>query len=84
MLEILKGKRLGVALCGSFCTFKYVFAAIDALQQAQAQVFPIMSFNAAAIDTRFGKAEEHLQYLYVQVKMLKVLQLLEHRLPMNY
>ena len=63
MLEILKGKRLGGALCGSFCTFKHVFAAIDALQQAGAQIFPIMSFNAASIDTRFGKAQDHLHYL---------------------
>lgn len=63
MLETLKGKRLGIALCGSFCTFKHVFGAIDALQQTQAQIFPIMSFNAASIDTRFGKAQDILRYL---------------------
>ena len=63
MLDCLGGKRIGVALCGSFCTFKYVFGAISALQEAGALIFPVMSFNAASIDTRFGKAQDHLQYL---------------------
>lgn len=60
---ILKDKRIGFAMCGSFCTFSYCFEALENLLKLGAEVIPIMSFNAAAIDTRFGKAEEHLKRL---------------------
>lgn len=63
MLENLWGSRVGVALCGSFCTFEYVFAAISRLIDAGAEIYPIMSFNAASLDTRFGKAQEHIKRL---------------------
>lgn len=55
----LNGLRVGVALCGSFCTFSKVFPEIERLCGLGCEVFPIMSFNAASLDTRFGKAEEH-------------------------
>ena len=54
-------KRIGFALCGSFCTFSQAIKQIEVLVEMGADVFPIMSFNAYSISTRFGKAEEHIE-----------------------
>lgn len=61
--EALNGKRIGFALCGSFCTFEKAFSAMEELKKSGAELTPIMSFNAAAIDTRFGKAADHIVHL---------------------
>ena len=52
----LKGARVGCAMTGSFCTFSKAFRAFEALRAAGAELFPIMSENAYALDTRFGSA----------------------------
>ena len=54
----LIGARIGCAMTGSFCTFKRAFEAWQALRDAGAALTPIMSFNAASVDTRFFPAEE--------------------------
>ena len=59
----LKGKKIGFAVCGSFCTFKKAFEQLERLIGFGADVTAVMSFNAASIDTRFGKAAEHIEYL---------------------
>ncbi len=51
--------NIGFALCGSFCTFKSAIEQIKNLAELGYNVIPIMSFNAANIDTRFGKAAQH-------------------------
>ena len=53
----LNGKKIGFALCGSFCTFEKAFAAMERLISLGAELTPIMSFNAYNMDTRFGTAE---------------------------
>ena len=53
-------KRLGFALCGSFCTFKKVLAEMEKLAETY-DIIPIMSEGAAATDTRFGKAEDFIK-----------------------
>ncbi|WP_028510712.1 dipicolinate synthase subunit B [Ruminococcus sp. NK3A76] len=55
--------RVGFALTGSFCTFDKAFAAAQGLVDSGFDVIPIMSFNAAGMDTRFGKAEDHIKRL---------------------
>ena len=55
-------KRIGVALCGSYCTYEQVFPQLEKLA-ARYELVPIMSETAAATDTRFGTAEEHLRRL---------------------
>lgn len=50
--------RIGCAMTGSFCTFKRVFEAWRALSAAGAVLTPILSFNAASVDTRFYPASE--------------------------
>ncbi len=52
--------KIGFALCGSFCTFAPAIEQLEALSAAGHELVPIMSFNASAIDTRFGKAEDHI------------------------
>lgn len=73
---MLKGKRIGFAVCGSFCTFKKAFAELERLIGAGADVTAIMSFNAAGLDTRFGKASEHIEYLerITQKKVIKTIE----------
>lgn len=50
--------RIGCAMTGSFCTFKAVFEAWRALRATGAALMPILSFNAATVDTRFYPAAE--------------------------
>ncbi len=52
----LNHARIGCAMTGSFCTFAAVFGAWRALRETGASLIPIMSFNAASLDTRFGSA----------------------------
>ena len=52
--------NIGFALCGSFCTYAQIFPIMEALAKEH-QVFPIFSFSAASIDSRFGTAQEHIQ-----------------------
>lgn len=55
-------KLLGLAMCGSYCTFAQVFAAAEALREDY-ELLGIMSETAAETDTRFGTAVEHIRRL---------------------
>ncbi len=57
----LKGKRIGVALTGSFCTYEKVFRELKKLTEEGAFVQTIFSDAAGRIDSRFGKAEDFLK-----------------------
>ncbi|MBO5702450.1 MAG: dipicolinate synthase subunit B [Clostridia bacterium] len=52
--------KIGFAMCGSFCTFSSAFEQMTLLRDAGHEIVPIMSFNASKIDTRFGKASDHV------------------------
>lgn len=58
----MEKKRLGVALCGSYCTYEKLFAALPALAE-RFNLVPIMSDTAAETDTRFGTAAETIRRL---------------------
>ena len=58
----MEKKRLGLALCGSYCTYDKLFAALPGLLERY-ELIPIMSDTAAATDTRFGRAAEHSRRL---------------------
>ena len=51
-------KTIGLAMCGSFCTFSRVLDAFSALDRAQYDLVPIQSQAAYATDTRFGAAAD--------------------------
>ena len=53
-------KRLGFALCGSFCTFKKVISEMEKLAEIY-DITPIMSEGASSINSRFGKAEDFIR-----------------------
>ena len=50
-------KRLGLALCGSYCTYEKVLKEAEKLA-ADWDLTALMSETAACTDSRFGKAEE--------------------------
>ncbi len=54
--------KIGIALTGSFCTYKRVFSEIENLAKNY-EIFPIMSETSANTDTRFGNCEEHKIHL---------------------
>lgn len=60
-MESLKGARIGCVMTGSFCTFKEVFESWRKLKDMGADLTPIMSFNAASLDTRFYPAKEAVE-----------------------
>ncbi len=50
----LRGKRIAIAVTGSFCTFDSVFDALEDLNDAE--LYPILSDKVYSMDTRFGTA----------------------------
>ena len=58
----MEKKRVGLALCGSYCTYEKLFAAAARLAE-QYELVPIMSDTAAETDSRFGTATEHIKKL---------------------
>lgn len=54
----MRNLTIGFAFTGSFCTFAPALAQLEALAENGPKIIPIMSFNAATIDSRFGKAED--------------------------
>lgn len=57
----LNGARIGCVMTGSFCTFKQVFSVWEDLRAVGADLTPIMSYNAASLDTRFYPAKEAVE-----------------------
>ena len=57
----LKGKKIGVAFTGSFCTYEKAFLALEKLVGEGAKVQPIFSEAAKSIDSRFGNAEDFVK-----------------------
>ena len=55
-------KKLGLALCGSYCTYEKLFAEAKRLAE-EYELYPIMSDTAAETDTRFGTAAAHIRAL---------------------
>ena len=56
----LEHKKIGFVLTGSFCTFSKTIPKIKELIKMDAEVIPIMSYNAYNLDTKFGKAEDFI------------------------
>ena len=54
----LKGRKVGVAFTGSFCTYKNVFDELQKLADEGAEIQTIFSDAAKSIDSRFGNAED--------------------------
>lgn len=59
----LEGKNIGFVLTGSFCTFSKTIEQIKKIKDENANIIPIMSFNAYNMDTKFGKAKEIIEQI---------------------
>ena len=55
-------KRIGLAMCGSYCTYAEVFYHAEKLAEKY-DIVPIMSDTAAETDSRFGAAAAHIKRL---------------------
>ena len=82
MCEILKGVRIGMAVCGSFCTFQKTFEAARRLRLLGAELIPVMSFNASAISTRFGEAEENVK-IFEEIAGRKIIDSISNAEPIG-
>ena len=52
--------KVGFAITGSFCTFERAVKQIEYFVSMGADVLPVMSYNAYATDTRFGKSSDFI------------------------
>lgn len=55
----LKGKKIGVAMTASFCTFEKAFDELKKLMETGAEVYPIFSDTSTKIESRFGNPTEY-------------------------
>ena len=57
--DVLRGKTVGVGLCGSFCTMRRVLARLAELKaESGAEIIPVLSENVQRLDSKFGRAAE--------------------------
>lgn len=56
----LKGKKIGIALTGSFCTFEKTFTELERLVETGVDVYPILSDSSQHIQSRFGKPDTYV------------------------
>lgn len=64
ILMTLKGKNIGFAMTGSFCTFEKTFQEMEHFVEQGANVYPIFSYSVQKIDCRFGNTEAFIQKAY--------------------
>ena len=75
-------RTVAFALCGSFCTFEAVLPQVQRLMKLGWRVLPVMSFNAAGLDTRFGRAEDWKARLY-EITGLRPIETLQGAEPLG-
>lgn len=57
----IKGKKIGVAVTGSFCTFEKIFIELKKMVNAGADIYTILSDATQSIESRFGKPEGFIE-----------------------
>lgn len=57
----LEGKKIGIALTGSFCTFEKIFEELEKLVNTGAEVYTIFSNASQQISSRFGTPDEFMK-----------------------
>lgn len=55
------GKKIGIGITGSYCTYKDLFQEFKKLAETKADIYTIFSDNAYKTDSRFGKSEDFLK-----------------------
>lgn len=59
---MVKKPRIGIALCGSYCTYNKLFPVLEELAKT-CELVPIISDTAASTDSRFGTAKDNIARL---------------------
>lgn len=54
----MTNKKIGFAMCGSYCTFSKAIEQLKLLVEFGYDIIPIMSENAYSTDTRFGESKK--------------------------
>ncbi len=57
----LKGKEIGFAMTGSFCTFQTIFEQLEQLKATGANITPIFSNSVQNINCRFGNTSDFIK-----------------------
>ena len=57
---ILKDLKIGFAFTGSYCVFDKVFPQLESLVAEGAEVVPVVSYQVASTDSRYGMADDFL------------------------
>ena len=57
----LKGIKIGYGFTGAYCVFHQVFPQLEALVNEGAEVVPVVSYQVAVTDSRYGSADEFLE-----------------------
>ncbi|OPX44457.1 dipicolinate synthase subunit B [Ruminiclostridium hungatei] len=57
----LKGIKIGYGFTGAYCVFHQVFPQLEALVNEGAEVVPVVSYQVAVTDSRYGCAEDFLK-----------------------
>lgn len=73
--------KIVFALCGSFCTLDKAVDQLEVLINKY-EIFPVMSFNASSIDTRFGKADDYINRIQ-NICQKKIIRTLEEAEPIG-
>ncbi|NLD48505.1 MAG: dipicolinate synthase subunit B [Clostridiaceae bacterium] len=60
---LLKDLKIAFALTGSYCVFDKVIPQVEILKKEGADVFPVVSYEVAKTDTRFGRAQDFINRL---------------------
>jgi len=55
----MTNKKIGVGICGSFCTFSQIIPVLKELAQNN-EVTAVLSYSAQSLDTRFYKAKDFI------------------------
>ena len=55
---MLQGKRIGLGITASHCTYEEIIPVIDSLMEAGATVIPVITHSVLTAATRFGTGEE--------------------------
>ena len=78
----LEGKRIGVVMTGSFCTFRKTIDELKKIVRLGAKVVPIMSENSYTLDTKFGKAEDFIKEIE-EITGTKILHTIQETEPIG-
>lgn len=52
----MKNMKIGIGMCGSFCTYSKIFSCMEELIENDAKLTPVFSFQSQLINSRFGNA----------------------------